>query len=103
METFTCPACHRPKVMNSLFFDKYQKKYVTLLDIAGHEYSETTQEFHRIRIGIQPSVVESGLRAENYVLRPFTEDEMTRLPEIFKVCKQHLITVVENHRHSYVL
>ena len=58
---------------------------------AGHKGLESiirelgNSDFHRIRIGIQtPEQASRVISAEEFVLRPFSADEETKLPELIK-------------------
>jgi len=49
-----------------------------------------TMDFLRIRIGVDDRPSENRMVGEEYVLQDFTEQEQTRLPEIFKEIKERM-------------
>jgi PTH1 family peptidyl-tRNA hydrolase len=64
---------------------------------AGHHGVESiiqelrSKDFWRLRIGIQPQNAPSHIRAEELVLKPFSEEEEKLLPDIIDAAKEAII------------
>jgi PTH1 family peptidyl-tRNA hydrolase len=58
-----------------------------------------TMDFLRIRIGVDNRPAENRMNGEEYVLQNFTEDEHSRLPELFKKIEERFKAFLQSENN----